>query len=122
MNPNQLPEKPLIASLNTKNSELSVNTVYFIQRPTGDVIYVDEKSAWSLLKDRSMKLYGVGDGKTFNKGVMEARILGQTDIKLAQERLRKAVQEEMDSAKGKLIYPRNFDTVDFGGNPTIIPR
>lgn len=121
MNTGGIPEKPLIASLNPRPNELVVQPVYFVQRASGDVIYVDERSAWGLLKDRTNKLYGVGDGKIFYDGLREAQEIGKVKgITFAQERLRKAVQDEMDASVSNKKMPRNFDRTDNWGNPTNI--
>lgn len=116
-----IPEKPLIAGVSTKNHKSG--QVFFFERTDGEIIAVEEREAWGLYTRRpqilgthqriEFKLIGVGDGQLFNKATMEAKELGQTDIKKAQERIREGFKEELEACRGHLIAPRNMD--DLGG-------
>jgi hypothetical protein len=116
MNYASIPEKPLIAGVSNKN--LLANQVFFFERSDGEVIAVEEHEAWGLYarrpqvlgsKKHEFKLIGVGSGEIYNKAIMEAKELGQTDIKKAQERLRQGFKEELEACRGKIIVPRNVD-------------
>ena len=56
-------------------------------------------------------LIGVGDGEIYRKALGEARIAGKTDVKLAQEILKKGQADELEACRGKVIPPRNMDQV-----------
>jgi hypothetical protein len=103
--------------------------VYFFEREDGTVINMEEKEASGFLKGRVAeigvpfkrhKLIGVGDGKLFAKAIIEAKQIFKTTNSLAQaqERIRQGEKEELESARGKLKKPRDFDSTDPKGNLT----
>ncbi len=101
--------------------------IYFFQREDGEVIHVNEATAWNLYNGRNrvigqyqdrMKIIGVGSGEIFQKGLLESKELFRTQgIEAAQLRIRKAVLQELEACRGKIKIPRNYDSVDRRGNP-----
>lgn len=94
--------------------------VFFFERNDGKIIFVDEVQAWSLYSRPAQMLYkggtkpffkliGTGTGEIFRNAVMEAQQVGSTDIKKAQDILRKGEQDELEACRGKIIPPRNMD-------------
>jgi hypothetical protein len=115
----ELPEKPLVAGMSTRSED--INRVYFFERSDGQVIACEEVEAWSLYSRRQQvlgrnkrmdfKLIGVGDGLIYREALSQARIAGQTDIKKAQEIIRKGQEDELDACRGKIIAPRDMDKI-----------
>lgn len=103
---------------------------YFFERFDGSVICVQEQEAHTLLKGRvkvigpqqaKPKLIGVSDGSKFHQAVQEAHALhreGKTAEAL--QRLRDGEKEELESARGHIEMPRNFDAIDTNRNPVNI--
>lgn len=112
--------KPLIAGMSEKPPE-QAERIYFFQRSDNSVIAVKEAEAWNLYtkkqqilgkhKRNDFELIGTGDGEIFQKSVWDAKEAGKTDIKLAQEIIRKGQNDELESCRGRIIPPRNMDTI-----------
>lgn len=115
----ELPEKPLVAGMSTRGDD--INRVYFFERSDGQIIACEELEAWGLYSRRQQvlgrnkrmefKLVGTGDGNIYREALSQARIAGQTDIKTAQEIIRKGQADELEACRGKIIPPRNMDTI-----------
>lgn len=115
----ELPEKPLVAGMSTKNDD--INRVYFFERSDGQIIAGEEVEAWSLYSRRQQvlgrnkrmefKLVGTGDGNIYREALSQARIAGKTDVKQAQAIIRKGQADELEACRGKIIAPRNMDTM-----------
>lgn len=124
MHPNQIPEKPLIAGVG-KLEEAS--RVYFFERENGTIFFAQGQEAWNIYKGRVQilgqdrpryKFLGSSDGTKFRQGVLEAqKIMRDKGLVEAQERIRQAEQEELESARGHKITPPNYDTVTKGNVP-----
>lgn len=101
---------------------------FWFERHNGTVFCVHEEEAWRIISNRNQaylrhqapKLIGVSDGTLFWKAVMDAHDLVKTDPEKAKERIRQGQQEELESGRGKIIMPRNFDVIDKYGNPTTL--
>ncbi len=127
MHHSQIPVKPLIASVNEET--LPVEEIYFFERQDGSIIHTNERLAWNVYRRgigelgniQRPKLVGVGSGQIYAKAVQEAKDIGRDgNIKDAQARVRQGYKEELEAARGKIKYPRNFDEVDRNGNPQAI--
>lgn len=115
----ELPEKPLIAGMSARSDD--INRVYFFERSDGQILAVEEVEAWNLYSRRQQvlgrnkrmefKLVGTGDGNIYREALSQARIAGQTDIKVAQDIIRKGQADELEACRGKIIPPRNMDTM-----------
>lgn len=117
----QIPQKPLIAGMNNDPMfDYTPTTVFFFKRNDGKIIATEELEAWSLYTRRPQMLYkkgkrvefeliGTGDGTIYHKALMEAKVIGQTDIAKAQEIIRKGQEDELNACLGKIIPPRNTD-------------
>jgi len=121
MHPSQIPEKPLVASINQDPQyDYKPTRVFFFKRNDGKIIATEEQEAWSLYTRRPQILYkqgkrvefeliGTGDGTIYHQALQEAKVAGQTDIAKAQDILRKGQQAELEACMGKIIPPRNMD-------------
>lgn len=115
----ELPEKPLVAGMSTRADD--INRVYFFERSDGQIIACEEQEAWSLYsrkvqilgrsKRQDFKLIGVGDGLIYKEALANARIAGRTDIAEAQRIIRQGQADELEACRGKIIPPRNMDTI-----------
>lgn len=100
---------------------------FFFERFDGSVICVQEVEAHNLLKGRGKalgpvrtrpKLIGVSDGTKFHQAVVEAHALHKSgETQKALDRLRQGEQEELESARGHIERPRDFDFIDMNRNP-----
>jgi hypothetical protein len=116
----QIPEKPLIAGMSTAQKD--INQVFFFERNDGQIIATEEREAWGLYarplqilgtnRKVNYKLVGTGKGNIFREALMKAQQVGKTDIKQAQEIIRKGQQDELEACRGHIIAPRNMDKVD----------
>lgn len=97
--------------------------VFFFERNDGSILAVDEVQAWSLWARKQQMLYkhgkrpdfkliGTGDGEIFRNAVMEAQAVVSTDLKKAQQILREGEAKELEACRGKIIAPRNMDTME----------
>lgn len=104
---------------------------WFFERPDNSIIAVQGQEAWSIYKGRNQvagirtipfKMVGSSDGSLYKKAVEEShKIFQETgDVNKSQERLRLGFNEELESARGKMIIPMNHDTIDRGGRPISI--
>lgn len=94
---------------------------WFFQRPTGEIFGVHAIEAWNLLQktslyQRDLKMIGQSDGTTFHNAVKEAhRVFGETgDVAQSQAIIRKGEQDEIEAARGNLVYPPDPTRVMFG--------
>lgn len=95
--------------------------IFFFERSDGSIIAVQEAEAWNLYtrrqqilgrhKRNDFTLIGTGDGFIFQKAVMDAREAGKVDVKVAQEIIRKGQADELEACRGKIIPPRDMDTL-----------
>jgi hypothetical protein len=112
-----IPPKPLVAGMSSKDDD--INRVFFFERSDGSILAVDEVQAWNLYTRRQQvlgkskrfefKLVGTGDGEIYRTALQEAREVGRTDVKQAQEILRKGHEDELEACRGRIIPPRNMD-------------
>lgn len=112
-----IPPKPLVAGMSSKDDDIS--KVYFFERSDGQILAVDEMQAWNLYsrkqqvlgksKKFEFKLIGVGKGEIYKNALMEARLVGQTDVEKAQEILKKGQADELEACRGNIIMPKNMD-------------
>jgi hypothetical protein len=127
MNYNNIPEKPLVASVNTKQQEQVIGRTFFFERPDGSRISTEEKEAWNLYtripqelgtRKPGFKFLGSSDGTTYQQAVFEAQqiFLNTNDLKMAQDRLRQGEVEEFEKARGNMKPPRNMDVMGPGAN------
>jgi len=102
---------------------------WFFERPDGSIFATQEQEAWNIyagrvqvagLRTNPPKIVGVSDGRAYWKAVAEAHEISKTDIEGAKERLRKGFDEELAVAKGRIIVPRNMDTIGRDRRPTSI--
>lgn len=123
MDKNQIEVKPLTAGMAPSQSP---TRTYFFERPDGSVIHVTEQAAWSLYARPQQTLHGrirfkylgTSDGLLYAQAVDEASVIfKEQGLEAAQEHLRKALEEEKAQALLNRTPPRDFDTVDSGGNP-----
>jgi hypothetical protein len=112
----QVPEKPLVAGMSSKDDD--INRVFFFERSDGQLFAVEEVGAWNLFARRQQvigskkfefKLIGTGDGTIYKEALQKAREVGRTDVKQAQDILRKGQADELDACRGRIIPPRNMD-------------
>lgn len=125
MNPNQIPSKPLIASINAKVE--SAQPIYFFEREDGSVIFAQGREAWSLYsrkpqiigyETRRPKLIGRSDGAIFRDAIEQSRIIfAEKGLEAAQIHIREAEKAELEKARLNKVAPPNFDRVDSRGNP-----
>ena len=111
--------KPLVASMSNRSDD--IRQVFFFERTDGQIIACEELEAWNLYTRRpqilgrhqrvEFTLVGVGDGRIYRDALEKAREVGRTDIKQAQEILRKGQADELEACRGKLIRPRNMDKI-----------
>ncbi len=131
MNPQSIPEKPLLAGLNTKGAEINaLKTVYFFEREDGTTFCAETAEAWGVYKRKNQiigserpknKLIGTSNGALYRKAVLESQEVFKTSgLEAAQARLRQGYEEELAEARKHPIVPPNMDKVDFRGNPTNI--
>lgn len=124
MNPASIPEKPLIA----KQGKVEQNErTFFFQRENGEIFFAKGEEAWAIYKGRMnivgqerprIKFIGSSDGSLYRKAVEEAQaIFRQSGLEKGQERLRTGIAEEIEAARGNMVYPQNFDTIDRYGRP-----
>lgn len=116
MNPSQIPEKELFASVNKDSKIQKKETVYFFERSDGQIIATGEREAWTLYTRRqqtigsspvTFKLVGTGSGDIFYKALLEAQ--AQSDVETAKAIIKKGQEDEYNACKGKIIPPMNFD-------------
>lgn len=125
MNPSEIPEKPLYANVNLKREQ--PERIYFFERENGSIIFAKENEAHRIYRKRNqvigqererIKFLGSSDGQLFYKAVEESKVIFQEKgLEAAQERIRQGEKEELEVARGQMIYPRNMDVVDRGHNP-----
>ena len=99
--------------------------IFFFEKSNGSIIAVKEDEAWELYARKQQilgkharndfTLIGKGDGTIFQKAVWEAKEMGKTDIKAAQEIIRKGQAEELEACRGNIIPPQNMDTMNLTG-------
>lgn len=121
----EIPEKPLTAGIHNKVEQ--AQRVYFFEREDKTTFFAREQEAWTIMKGRNqtlgqlparIKFIGSSDGILYRNAVLESQELFKTHgLAKAQERLRQGEAEELEAARGKMIYPRNFDTITQGGSP-----
>ena len=117
-----LPEKPLIPKLGKIEKNIRV---YFFEREDGSTFFAQAKEAWTIMKGRvqhvgyerpRIKFIGSSDGSKFRQGVIEAQnIFKEQGLIPSQERIRLAEKEELECARGNMIYPVNQDEMTRGG-------
>lgn len=123
----QIPEKPLVASVNTDPKQLQTNRTYFFEREDGSVIFAEEREAWGLYsripqvlgkRTYPLKFLGSSDGKKYQQAIFDSQqIYRETNsLAKAQERLRQGEKEELEAARGNLVPPRNQDKMGSGAN------
>jgi len=125
MNPSEIPEKPLYASMNMKRE--NPERIYFFEKENGSIIFAKEHEAHRIYRRRNqvigqdkekIKFLGSSDGVIFFKAVEEAKVIfNQKGLEAAQERIRQGEKEELEVARGQMIPPRNMDAIDRGNNP-----
>lgn len=106
-----------MAGMSSKDDD--INRVFFFERNDGQILAVDEVQAWNLYtrkqqvlgksKRFDFKLIGTGDGEIYRTALQEAREVGRTDVKQAQEILRKGQADELEACRGRIIPPKNMD-------------
>ena len=111
--------KPLTASMSERSDD--IHQVFFFERNDGTIIACEEEEAWNLYVRRpqilgrhkriEFTLIGVGDGNIYRQALQQAREIGKTDIKQAQEILRKGQADELEACRGRIIKPRNMDKI-----------
>jgi hypothetical protein len=111
--------KPLVAGMSNRSDD--INRVFFFERNDGVIIATNEQEAWGLYSRRiqmlgrvkkvSYTLIGTGDGNIYREALAKAREAGQTNIKLAQEIIRKGQSEELEACRGRIIAPRDMDKI-----------
>jgi hypothetical protein len=112
-----------MAQINSLNDEMN-QRVYFFERPDGSVIYVDEKSAWTLYSrpqqtfwgKKKFKYLGQSSGAAYFAASEEARALGRENPE-AKVKLQEGLEKEIEAAKGDTRPPPNFDSVGNNGMP-----
>lgn len=130
MNTNNIPEKPLYASMDGGKVERA-QPIFFFQREDGSVFHVDERAAWTLYQGRSkivgrpaerLKIIGVGDGTIFQSYVIKAQesFRATQNIQESQKLIREGVEKELEACRGKARVPANYDSLDSGGRPVNI--
>jgi hypothetical protein len=116
MNPSQIPEKELFASVNKDSKIQKKETVYFFERSDGQIIATSQREAWTLYTRRqqvigsapvTFKLVGTGSGDIFYKALLEAQ--SQSDVEVAKAIIKKGQEDEYNACKGNIIPPPNFD-------------
>ncbi len=127
MHPSQIPEKPLQA--NVGKIEETQRT-YFFERDNGTTFFTTGREAWSLIKrptkvmkkeTKRMKFLGSSNGQIFQKAVRDShKVFREQGLSVAQEVIRKGESDELEAARGNMVYPPNYDMVDRGGNPINI--
>lgn len=99
---------------------------WFFEKSNGSIVSVQEAEAWRIWSGKNQivgqqvarpKLIGVSDGKLYFKALVEAREVAKAEgLEKAQERIRQGYQEEIESARGNIVAPRNFDTIGNNGD------
>lgn len=123
----QIPEKPLVASVNTDQKQLQTNRTYFFEREDGSIICTEEREAWGLYsrvpqvlgkRTYPLKFIGSSDGKKYQQAILESQqiYLETNNLAKAQERLRQGEKEELEIARGNLVPPRNQDKMGTGAS------
>lgn len=94
---------------------------WFFERFDGSIIAVQEYEAWNLVCGRSKalgpvrakpKIIGVSDGTKNYQAVSEAhQLFSEGKVEEAKERVRQGFNEELESARGHIIQPRNMDEI-----------
>lgn len=106
--------KEIITNINRKPQELKINKTYFYEMPNGRIEAVEAKEAWELYK-KGYKQYGVSDGSKYALALRESNeIFKLQGLEMAQERLRKGYEEEMELAKGNYEVPPKNDVFGNG--------
>jgi len=101
--------KNSLVNLNQKTQEMQIKKTYFYEMPSGRIEPVEEKEAWELHK-KGFKQIGVSDGSKYALALKESRQIFQLQgIEMAQERLRKGFEEELEIAKGHYETPPRND-------------
>lgn len=100
---------------------------FFFERPDGSTFSVNEAEAWNVYTGKNQivgfqtvrpKLIGVSDGSKVAQAIIEAKEIFKTEgFEKAQQRVKQGHEEEIESARGHIEKPRNFDMVDSRGNP-----
>lgn len=103
---------------------------YFFERHDGSVIALQEREAWAMMKHpgKSLgpiqappKFIGSSDGVIYRDAVAAARVIydanGGVYDEACRELLLKAEKDEMAKARGNMVMPRDFDTIDKNGLP-----
>jgi hypothetical protein len=103
---------------------------FFFERHDGSILSVQEREAWGIMKGRTSivgfrhkqpKLLGVSDGQIFQRAVLESQsLIREGKVEEARALIRKGQEEELEKARGNMIMPRDFDTIDRQGNPIKI--
>ena len=124
MHQSQIPEKPLVPGIGKVEES---QRVYFFERENGTTFFAKGAEAWQIVKGRNqvigrdrarIKFIGSSDGRLYTQAVIESQQLFRTEgLAKAQERLRKGESDELEAARGKMIYPPNYDTIGQGGMP-----
>lgn len=132
LQPGQVPNtEPLPANvkpnLNSVWGKPRAVRTYFFQREDGSIITADDASAWSIYSGKNQvigevrsrpKYIGQTDGSSYYKAVLEAqKVLKTLGVTASQDMLRQALIDSFEESKKNTIPPRNFDSVDRGGNP-----
>jgi len=108
--------------------ELPKKTFWF-EKWDGSIFATQEEEAWRIVNKRNQvyevkpphKLIGVSTGEIFYQAVIEAQKYMQAgDMDKAKEIVNQGHQDELESGRGKIEAPRNFDTIDKNGQPAKI--
>lgn len=107
--------------LNQNPSELKVKQTFFFQRISDgkNIPVEDPSSAWEYYfrKRDSFKYLGQSDGKKFMAGLKEAhKIFAEQGLEASQERIRQAIEEEVEVAKLNTNPPINGDVMGNGAD------
>jgi len=105
----------------------SSQRTFFFERSDGSIFCTNEEEAWSIYSGKNQivglrfsipKLIGTSDGKITNQAIIDAKAIFQKDgLAKAQEHIRTAQEQELESARKTIIPPRNFDTIGNKGQP-----
>lgn len=101
---------------------------WFFEQPNGKIIAVGEEEAWRIYTGKNQiigqrpypfKIIGVGKGQIYEKAVAEAiELKNAGKDEESKACLRKGFEDELESARGNIVAPRNFDMIGRNGQPT----
>lgn len=99
---------------------------FWFERHDGSIFNTNEREAWTIYNGRVQtyiraprpKLIGVSDGRVFQQAVIEShQLFKDGKEEEAKERMRRGRDEELESGRGNVQKPQNYDSVDSAGNP-----